>query len=1164
MMSTCALETYGNLGKLIKSEEYYEPPLIPAPDEPWTNATDPDKFHRTMRIEDEKARRAEIRRMQQDRTNLFAMLWSRMSEESREVVQAVSVPAPFFHSLNVNFEDSFINDWDNVESECDPKRLLERIRRTHIGADTGLLVNDIFDITSRYETIKMDPRESILHLKKRFKDAIDAISAVGGNIETQQMQAARFLRCLKADHRYNPFVVAQEELAAVGLKDLPNSYQEAYELASKYKIRDVVRRHFDTTVFTATQHEDTPPKTIPSRSKVKEHKAKGEKRVPIKVATATGKSQSESRPPPICTICNNGDRHYHRFCPIIKRAATLAKEESSESRSNKAHAHSVSGGLQHSGVVLHAVATTDVQTTLLDEEIPQLVVNDDLEDEQSYHVIHTSLSHSMNKVNIYPDDIVFNGSNIIDAQSEHLVCQDINNAYITTHIGSSYTHENSNPNVCITTKSSLSPEDVILDSGASVSIFRNLNLLSNVQTRSVSVVINGVHAGAEDLVTSTIGSFHDFHGIYYHEAASINIISLSTIMTYCRVTFDTEWSKFVVIAPSGKIYQFLSRSGLFVFSESSQVNVSITERLRLFSPAEQNRAIEAKQLIRALGYPSPRSVISMIRHGLIRNCPVNSRDIVNALEIYGPDLATLRGKTHHRASKVTKFDEIPRLISSRVVLNADIMFVETNAYLITVADPPLGLTMVNDLGLRKGARNVASIRRALLAQIAAYRVNKFSVVAINTDGEGAIFALSNELRDQGIQINQAGAGSHVGTIERKIEEVKERVRGIINTLPFRLTFNMLVFLVLFCVSRINLVPHKANAGLVSPAQLFRDRLVDYRTELQLSFGEYVEATDRTTDNSMRPRTHPCISLLPVGNSTGSWKMLSLNTGKVVTRDHWVVKPFNNLVLEHLNALADANRNNPNVDIDFAMGPRATPVGDREVNEIPEVNMEPLLVRDGVGQPIDSIDSDDDEDQSILEENANTQESDAINHESDNAYDISAPLTTLNAEEPPSLNELQPKTVTWAEDLPIPSHTISRHRYGTRTNLRAPQPLSRKESLQEASDNVRQALSKGASQFSVYNISVKKAMSDMPDKALASIFKEISQMLSKEVWHGVNLNHGGELKPIRSFVFLKEKFNSLGEFEKLKSRLVAGGHMEDKSTLMFDEISSPTASLARFH
>ena len=74
MMSTCALETYGNLGKLIKSEEYYEPPLIPAPDEPWTNATDPDKFHRTMRIEDEKARRAEIRRMQQDRTNLFAMV----------------------------------------------------------------------------------------------------------------------------------------------------------------------------------------------------------------------------------------------------------------------------------------------------------------------------------------------------------------------------------------------------------------------------------------------------------------------------------------------------------------------------------------------------------------------------------------------------------------------------------------------------------------------------------------------------------------------------------------------------------------------------------------------------------------------------------------------------------------------------------------------------------------------------------------------------------------------------------------------------------------------------------------------------------------------------------------------------------------------------------
>ena len=45
--------------------------------------------------------------------------------------------------------------------------------------------------------------------------------------------------------------------------------------------------------------------------------------------------------------------------------------------------------------------------------------------------------------------------------------------------------------------------------------------------------------------------------------------------------------------------------------------------------------------------------------------------------------------------------------------------------------------------------------------------------------------------------------------------------------------------------------------------------------------------------------------------------------------------------------------------------------------------------------------------------------------------------------------------------------------------------------------------------------------------------------------------------IRSSIFLKEKYLPSGEFEKLKARLVAGGHMQDKS--LYEDISSPTVS-----
>ena len=45
--------------------------------------------------------------------------------------------------------------------------------------------------------------------------------------------------------------------------------------------------------------------------------------------------------------------------------------------------------------------------------------------------------------------------------------------------------------------------------------------------------------------------------------------------------------------------------------------------------------------------------------------------------------------------------------------------------------------------------------------------------------------------------------------------------------------------------------------------------------------------------------------------------------------------------------------------------------------------------------------------------------------------------------------------------------------------------------------------------------------------------------------------------ISSSLFLKKKFNPDGSFEKLKARLVAGGHMQDKDLYAKDDISSPT-------
>jgi len=71
------------------------------------------------------------------------------------------------------------------------------------------------------------------------------------------------------------------------------------------------------------------------------------------------------------------------------------------------------------------------------------------------------------------------------------------------------------------------------------------------------------------------------------------------------------------------------------------------------------------------------------------------------------------------------------------------------------------------------------------------------------------------------------------------------------------------------------------------------------------------------------------------------------------------------------------------------------------------------------------------------------------------------------------------------------------------------------------------------------------------------------MLSKDVFHPVLF---GELakKVKRSIIccsmFLKEKYKADGSFDKVKARLVAGGHQQDR-TVHGDKLSSPTVAIS---
>lgn len=59
-----------------------------------------------------------------------------------------------------------------------------------------------------------------------------------------------------------------------------------------------------------------------------------------------------------------------------------------------------------------------------------------------------------------------------------------------------------------------------------------------------------------------------------------------------------------------------------------------------------------------------------------------------------------------------------------------------------------------------------------------------------------------------------------------------------------------------------------------------------------------------------------------------------------------------------------------------------------------------------------------------------------------------------------------------------------------------------------------------------------------------------------LWNSLSADQRGGV--IRSFLFLKDKYLADGTFEKLKSRLVGGGHMQDRE--LYGNVASPTGSI----
>ena len=321
-----------------------------------------------------------------------------------------------------------------------------------------------------------------------------------------------------------------------------------------------------------------------------------------------------------------------------------------------------------------------------------------------------------------------------------------------------------------------------------------------------------------------------------------------------------------------------------------------------FTKREVEEARRAREAQGMLGHPTDRNFLGMVRGGMISNCPVTPTAVQNAHRIFGPDLAGIRGRTVRRPpdSVTTNYVQIPRVILERhqlVTLAADVMFVNGVPFLVSVAR---GLNLVTtEFTPSRTAKQLAA---GITRMMDLYARGGFQVGTVLMDNK--FEKLWNLVPI--LVVNTTAAKEHVPEVERKIRLIKERGRGILNTLPFKkMPRLMLIELVYHVVLWLNAFPAKSGVSeTLSPREIVYRHKLDFAKHCKSPFGTYCEVHDEPTPtNTMVTRSTPAIVLGPTGNLQGTYKFFSLATGKKVKRRAFTPYPMPDSVIKKVEAYA---------------------------------------------------------------------------------------------------------------------------------------------------------------------------------------------------------------------------------------------------------------------
>ena len=719
-------------------------------------------------------------------------------------------------------------------------------------------------------------------------------------------------------------------------------------------------------------------------------------------------------------------------------------------------------------------------------------------------------------------------------------------------------------------KKQLKNLSIILDTGSKVTIFRDRQLFGSIKDSRRPILVDGINGDGPAMLITEEGQT-PFGTAYFDKRAGANVLSFGTAVdNFDRVLYDSLMDEFLIrVSSHSKAMRFARdfHTGMYVHTidedgnavelqEGAAMVITVEDKLKQYSRKEIKKAEIARELQRKFYFLGDGSLEDLLRRGKIVNTEVTAMDVARARDIWGPSLGGLKGRsTASKGKPVTLGEKLRTKQKYEQVLHADLMFVNGIPYLISVLDP---LEYVQITRLK--AKDDWTLWRALEVHIKFPERYGLKTVLVRVDGESAMSSDFFSAKLHGL-LDMSAAGVAVPVVERKIRTVKERIRSVINTLPYELTEKLEEWLVRGAVYSINLVPTRNSYEYSSPREKLHGATIDASCDLKHAFGDYAQVHEENTDNSMKGRTTGCISLMPTGSLDGSWYYWSLRTNKILRRRRATALPMPWDVIDTVRAIARKRRGFKGKDVRISLD--KWNIADGVAEPAPA---DPVILPEFV-LPADQRPDDDLMDLQSVDEDADHSDTESV---VSNGQDRSALLRDIFGDDSDEENEGQAEldveqvaAIAAEADIPniqLPAGEVDADipgEYGRGHRRRMPDGY-----YSQLTGASRLAGARTAASESIYGlkITINEGVKKFGFDAVMAVVKEVKQMVDGEVFDGVEAStlSADEWKTvISSMLFLKEKYSAEGIFQKLKARLVAGGHQQSKE--MYGDSSAPTVA-----